>query len=158
MPPSSPLCHLGKGAQTKNRKKCGLLPNRGGGGGVSEGRKMPNLYFGVLKRAKNGQKTHWNFIFFIKMPNRGGVRGGFGKRPDFFRFLFCAPFPNKNGGGLAKRLPLSTARSSKRERAQPLNTFFLDREYKWLWQHLVCFKLYYRCWRNRKVRAAKFRV
>ena len=22
-----------------------------------------------------------------------GVRGGFGKRPDFFRFLFCAPFP-----------------------------------------------------------------
>ena len=24
----------------------------------------------------------------------GGVRGGVGKRPDFFRFLFCAPFPN----------------------------------------------------------------
>ena len=29
-----------------------------GGGGVSEGSKMPNLYFGVLKRVKNGQKTH----------------------------------------------------------------------------------------------------
>ena len=31
------------------------------------------------------------------MPNRGGgggVRGGFGKRPHFFRF-FCAPFPNE---------------------------------------------------------------
>ena len=29
-----------------------------GGGGVSEGSKLPNLYFGVLKRVKNGQKTH----------------------------------------------------------------------------------------------------
>ena len=42
----------------------------------------------------------------------------------------CKSESNKNGRGLAKRLPLSTARSSKRERAQPLNTFFLDREYK----------------------------
>ena len=24
----------------------------------------------------------------------GGGRGGFGKRPDFFRILICAPFPN----------------------------------------------------------------
>ena len=27
------------------------------------------------------------------MPNWGGVRGEFGKRPHFFRFFFCAPFP-----------------------------------------------------------------
>ena len=27
-----------------------------GGGGVSEGSKMPNLYFGVLKRVKQGLK------------------------------------------------------------------------------------------------------
>ena len=32
--------------QKKTRKKYGLLP-KGGGGGVSEGRKKPNLYFGV---------------------------------------------------------------------------------------------------------------
>ena len=31
----------------KNRKKCGPLPNRGGGR-VSEGSKMPNLYFGKV--------------------------------------------------------------------------------------------------------------
>ena len=36
---------LGKGAQMKIRKKSGLLPNRGG---VSEGSKMPNLYFGKV--------------------------------------------------------------------------------------------------------------
>ena len=36
----------------------------------------------------------WGSIFFLKKCQTGGVRGGFGKRPDFFRFLFCAPFPN----------------------------------------------------------------
>ena len=56
---------LGKGAQNKNRKKSGLLPNRGGG--VSEGSKMPNLYFGVLKRVKNGlkmAKKHIEILYF----------------------------------------------------------------------------------------------
>lgn len=38
----------------------------------------------------------------------------------------CKSEVNKNGGGHAKRLPLSTARSSKWERAHPLNTFFLS--------------------------------
>ena len=27
------------------------------------------------------------------MPNGGGVRGGFGKRPHFFRIFICATFP-----------------------------------------------------------------
>ena len=57
---------LGKGAQNKNRKKCGLLPNRGEGG-VSEGSKMPNLYFVVLKRVKNGlkmAKKHIEILYF----------------------------------------------------------------------------------------------
>ena len=39
------------------------------------------------------------------MPNRGGgVRGGFGKRPDFFRIFICAPFPKKFcGPGILKK-------------------------------------------------------
>ena len=68
----------GKGAK-KNRKKSDLLPN---------------LYFGVLKRVKHGQKrlknvknTHFIFYIFVKKTKAGG--GGFGKRPDFF----SAPFP-----------------------------------------------------------------
>ena len=32
------------------------MPNQGIGGWVSEGSKKPNLYFGVLKRVKNGLK------------------------------------------------------------------------------------------------------
>ena len=54
---------LGKGAQNKNRKKSGLLLK----GGVSEGSKMPNLYFGVLKRVKNGLKVakkHIEILYF----------------------------------------------------------------------------------------------
>ena len=38
-----------------------------GGGGVSEGSKMPNLYFGVLKRVKNGlkmAKKHIEILYF----------------------------------------------------------------------------------------------
>ena len=38
---SQTFATLGKVAQNKIRKKSGLLPNRG----VSEGSKMPNLYF-----------------------------------------------------------------------------------------------------------------
>ena len=37
------------------------------GGGVSEGSKMPNLYFGVLKRVKNGikmAKKHIEILYF----------------------------------------------------------------------------------------------
>ena len=37
-----------------------------GGGGVSESSKMPNLYFGVLKRVKNGVKWPKRIIFFKK--------------------------------------------------------------------------------------------
>ena len=41
-------------------------------------------------------KKKMGVIFlFGKRPNWGvgGVRGEFGKRPDFFRFFFFAPFP-----------------------------------------------------------------
>ena len=61
------LLHFIRGGVTKKiRKKSGLLPNREGGG-VSEGSKMPNLYFGVLKRVKNGlkmAKKHIEILYF----------------------------------------------------------------------------------------------
>ena len=78
----SPKCScLGKGAQIKIRKKSGLLPN--------SPRTPPVWHFFNKKMGVN--------FFFEKMPNwgGGGARGGFGKRPDFFRFFFCAPFPYK---------------------------------------------------------------
>ena len=55
----------GKGAQ-KNPEKVWSFA-KPGGGGVSEGSKMPNLYFGVLKRVKNGlkmAKKHIEILYF----------------------------------------------------------------------------------------------
>ena len=53
------VMELREGCTKQKPEKSGLLPK---GGGVSGGRKMPNLYFGVLKKGqkwpKNGQKTH----------------------------------------------------------------------------------------------------
>ena len=40
------MCDLGKGAEKKMRQKYGLLPNQGGG--VSEGNKKPNPFFGKV--------------------------------------------------------------------------------------------------------------
>ena len=44
---ASVLCSKGRLRRKKNRKKSGLLPNWGGGG-VSDGSKMPNCYFGKV--------------------------------------------------------------------------------------------------------------
>ena len=54
----------------------------------------PSVKFvSAIKDAIFNKKMGVNF-FVEKMPNwGGGVRGGFGKRPDFFRFFFFAPFP-----------------------------------------------------------------
>ena len=70
------------------------------GGGVSEGSKMPNLYFGkvffqlacriILGPPKHVLHLVWSCLNIYL---GGGVRGEFGKRPDFFRILICAPFP-----------------------------------------------------------------
>ena len=35
-------------------------------------------------------------IFFLKKCQTGGVRGEFGKRPDFFRIFICATFPKRH--------------------------------------------------------------
>ena len=53
-------CRLGKVAQMKIRKKSGLLPNRGEGG-VSEGSKMPNLYFGKVSFI--GPRCPWSDLW-----------------------------------------------------------------------------------------------
>ena len=58
---------LAKGrVHKKNRKKVWSFA-KPGGGGVSESSKMPNLYFGVLKRVKNGlkmAKKHIKILYF----------------------------------------------------------------------------------------------
>ena len=50
-----------------HKKKPEKVWSFGKPGGVSEGSKMPNLYFGVLKRAKNGlkmAKKHIEILYF----------------------------------------------------------------------------------------------
>ena len=46
-PADWPHITVREGCEKKNRKKCGLLPNWGGGG-ASDGSKMPNCYFGKV--------------------------------------------------------------------------------------------------------------
>ena len=66
-------------------------------GGVSEGSKMPNLYFGVLKRVKNGLKMAKNTLkFYIfhknaKPGGEGGSEGGLAKDHTFSGFCFVHP-------------------------------------------------------------------
>ena len=68
-----------------------------GGGGVSEDSKMPNLYFGVLKRVKNGlimAKNTLKFYIFRKKTTLGGWSEGGGIAKDHtFPLLFIEPFP-----------------------------------------------------------------
>ena len=45
---------------------------------VSEGSKMPNLYFGVLKRVKNGLKMAKNTLKFYIFRKKDHTRGGEG--------------------------------------------------------------------------------
>ena len=58
-------------------------------GGVSDAKPL----FWGLKKGQKWPKTHWNFIFFIKMPNgeggRGGPRGGLAKDQTFSGFFLC---------------------------------------------------------------------
>ena len=51
-------------------------------------------FVSAIKDAIFNKKNGGKFFFFEKMPNwGGGGRGGFGKRPHFFRFFFLATFP-----------------------------------------------------------------
>ena len=50
--------NIREGFKKKKGEKYGLLPNRGG---VSEGNKKPNPFFGVLKRVKNALKWLKNY-------------------------------------------------------------------------------------------------
>ena len=56
----------GRVHKTKSGKSL-VFSYTGGRGEVSEGSKMPNLYFGVLKRVKNGlkmAKKHIEILYF----------------------------------------------------------------------------------------------
>ena len=49
----------------------------------------PSVKFvSAIKDAIFNKKNGGKFFFVEKMPNWGGVRGEFGKRPHFFRFFF----------------------------------------------------------------------
>ena len=78
------FCLRGVCRRKKIRKKCGLLPNRGGGS--PRVNKKPNLKFGVLKRVKNGLK-------WIKNPGGGG-QGGVWQNATLFPGFFSAYSPN----------------------------------------------------------------
>ena len=58
---------FGKGRVHKKKPEKVWSFAKPGGRGVSEGSKMPNLYFGVLKRVKNGlkmAKKHIEILYF----------------------------------------------------------------------------------------------
>ena len=61
-----PHLFIREGCTNENSEKVWSFAKLGGGG-VSEGSKMPNLYFGVLKRVKNGlkmAKIHIEILYF----------------------------------------------------------------------------------------------
>ena len=61
---------LPKGRVHKSKSgKSLVFCQTGGRGGVSEGSKMPNLYFGVLKRVKNGLKMAKKHIEILYLSN-----------------------------------------------------------------------------------------
>ena len=74
---------------------------------TKKGQKCPKI---ALKWPKNTLKF---YIFCKKDQTRGGVRGGFGKRPDFLRFFFRTPSLIK--GRLKRKEALAIVESNLRE-------------------------------------------